>query len=184
MPLNPSSVHFTTFRVLKCISHTVRGSARDLNRRRSMPVDGQELSATELRRKKSSDEFVRLLEKEIEQAVNERLNRIANLFHEQLSLPLPTIFQIFRESAVPGDSPVNPHLCLGIIRHGSQKDTRCTQRPVDGCHGFCARHIKQHPRWNPVLGCVQLPQPPAQDVQPPALDDLPDEDEANRILGM
>ena len=160
MPLNPSSVHFTTFRVLKCISHTVRGSARDLNRRRRMQVNGKNCPQPNCDGRNHPTNSSDSNEKEIEQAVNERLNRIANLFHEQLSLPLPTIFQIFRESAVPGDSPVNPHLCLGIIRHGSQKGTRCTQRPVDGCHGFCARHIKQHPRWNPVLGCVQLPQPP------------------------
>ena len=131
-----------------------------------MQVDGQELSADELQWVKES---IRLKRREVEQVVNVRFNRYAKLHHERSGWPLSATFQEFRESAVPGDSPVNPHLCLGKILHGDQKGTQCTQRPVDGLHGFCARHVKQHPRWNPALGCVQLPQPPAQDVQPLSL---------------
>ncbi len=146
-----------------------------------MQVDGKELSATELR---WVNEFIRLQRRQVEQAKNEHFDRAASLLNERYALRLPDVLQAFRDTAIPGDSPVTPHLCMGIHKTGKNRGQACSHRPKRGCHGYCEKHVTQHPYWDATEDCVKIP-PPAvqlQAVQPRALDDLADDDEADRLI--
>ena len=146
-----------------------------------MQVDGNELSATELR---LANELIQFQRRKVEQAKNEHFDRAAKLLNERYALRLPDILQVFRDTAIPGDSPVTPHLCMGIQKTGKNRGQACSHRPKRGCHGYCEKHVTQHPFWDATEDCVKIP-PPAvqlQAVQPRTLDDLPDDDEADRLL--